>query len=194
MVNLARFIVFVFVFFSCSKTVAPISHELKDIDIDLLRFEKKFYGELEIPLDSIMKDFPYFFPNETPYHIWLNKRKDSTQQLLYNETSKISNHELPCTKVFESDQILAFNDIDPKAPVHIIVIPKKHISTINDLNESDRKLMGDLIFSAKIIAEKINVKESGFRCIFNTNNDGGQTVFHIHMHLLAGRELSWPPG
>ena len=107
---------------------------------------------------------------------------------------KISNNELPCTKVFESDQILAFNDIDPKAPVHIIVIPKKHISTINDLNESDRKLMGDLIFSAKIIAEKINVKESGFRCIFNTNSDGGQTVFHIHMHLLAGRELSWPPG
>ncbi len=107
---------------------------------------------------------------------------------------KISNHELPCTKVFESDRILAFNDIDPKAPVHIIVIPKKHISTINDLNESDRKLMGDLIFSAKIIAEKINVKESGFRCILNTNNDGGQTVFHIHMHLLAGRELSWPPG
>ena len=107
---------------------------------------------------------------------------------------KILNHELTCTKVFESDQILAFNDINPKAPVHIIVIPKKHISTINDLNESDRKLMGDLIFSAKIIAEKINVKESGFRCIFNTNNDGGQSVFHIHMHLLAGRELSWPPG
>ena len=107
---------------------------------------------------------------------------------------KISNHELPCMKVFESDRILAFNDIDPKAPVHIIVIPKKHISTINDLHESDRKLMGDLIFSAKIIAEKINVQESGFRCILNTNNDGGQTVFHIHMHLLAGRELSWPPG
>ena len=77
MVNLASFIVFVLLFFSCSKTVAPTSDELMDIDIDLLRFEKKFYGELEIPLDSIMKDFPYFFPNKTPYHIWLNKRKDS---------------------------------------------------------------------------------------------------------------------
>ena len=142
LVNLARFILFVFVFLSCSKTVPPISHELKDIDIDLLRFEKKFYGELKIPLDSIIKDFPYFFPNETPYHIWLNKRKDSTQQLLYNETSKISNHELETRtkKVFKY-----FNYYFPE-----ISLPRRIISVQSDVDFLNRIIDSDTIMIISI--------------------------------------------
>ena len=142
MVNLARFIVFVLLFFSCSKTVAPTSDELMDIDIDLLRFEKKFYGELEIPLDSIMKDFPYFFPNKTPYHIWLNKRKDSTQQLLYNETSKISNLELETRtkKVFKY-----FNYYFPD-----ISLPRRIISVQSDVDFLNRIIDSDTIMIISI--------------------------------------------
>ena len=107
---------------------------------------------------------------------------------------KIIHNKISTDRVFENQNVVAFNDIEPKAPIHILIIPKKHINSIGDLNHNDKALMGEMIYAAKEISEKINIKESGFRCIFNTNNDGGQTVFHIHMHLMAGRKLNWPPG
>jgi|TARA_B110000444_G_scaffold258806_1_gene300737 histidine triad (HIT) family protein len=107
---------------------------------------------------------------------------------------KIIKGEIPANKVYENEHVLAFRDIDPKAPIHILVIPKKHIKSINELNSSDKFLAGELILASKKIAidEGINLK--GFRTIFNTNDDGGQTVYHIHMHIMGGRQMKWPPG
>ncbi|MBC8345074.1 MAG: histidine triad nucleotide-binding protein [Candidatus Marinimicrobia bacterium] len=102
--------------------------------------------------------------------------------------------DIPCDIVYENKTILAFRDIDPKAPTHILVIPKKHVRSINELNESEQNLAGELLLTAKKIAEDEGIDESGFRTVFNTNSDGGQTVFHIHMHILGGRKMTWPPG
>ncbi len=96
--------------------------------------------------------------------------------------------------VFENDQVLAFRDINPQAPVHILVIPKKHVATLNDLSSEDAGLAGELLMSVKAIAEQEGFAEAGYRTNINCNRDGGQDVYHIHLHLLAGRKLSWPPG
>jgi len=106
----------------------------------------------------------------------------------------IVNNTVPCDKLLENDSIIAFRDINPQAPTHILIIPKKHISTINDLDPADSILVGELFLKAKELAEMENINKSGFRTVFNCNGDGGQTVFHIHLHLLGGRQLSWPPG
>ena len=107
---------------------------------------------------------------------------------------KIISGEVPANIVLENDSILAFKDIEPQAPVHILIIPKKHITSINDIKFKDRDICGDMLLAAKQIAKTSNINNSGYRTIFNTNEDAGQTVFHIHMHLLGGRKMKWPPG
>jgi histidine triad (HIT) family protein len=107
---------------------------------------------------------------------------------------KIRDGEIPADIVFESDDVLAFNDVNPQAPIHIIIIPKKHIPTINDVEDGDELVMGKLFSAAKIIAGQKAVSDDGYRLVVNCNEKAGQTVFHIHMHLLAGRAMTWPPG
>ena len=107
---------------------------------------------------------------------------------------KIISKEIPSEIVFEDDKFIAFKDINPQAPVHILLIPKKHFSTLNDLTSNDRELAGDLIYSASRLAKKEGIAEQGYRTGFNCNDWGGQTVYHIHLHLLGGRKFGWPPG
>ena len=107
---------------------------------------------------------------------------------------KMVTGEIPCTTIFENKLILAFRDIDPKAPIHILVIPKKHIESINTLESDNKRLVGEMVLAAKQIAKNEGIDQLGFRTIFNTNTYGGQTVFHLHMHLLGGRQMTWPPG
>lgn len=96
--------------------------------------------------------------------------------------------------VFEDDEMLAFRDINPQAPLHVLVIPKRHIATTNDLTDEDADLMGRLVLAARKIAADEGVDEAGYRLAINCNAGAGQSVFHIHVHLLAGRRLGWPPG
>ncbi len=106
---------------------------------------------------------------------------------------KIAAGEIPCNKIFENDLVLAFRDIAPQAPEHILIIPKVHIPTLNDaLSHGDS--LAAIQLAAIQIAKDLGVSEQGYRTVFNCNRDGGQEVFHIHLHLLAGRKLSWPPG
>ncbi|MBN8412321.1 histidine triad nucleotide-binding protein [Halomonas denitrificans] len=107
---------------------------------------------------------------------------------------KIINREIPADIVYEDDQVLAFNDIDPKAPTHMLVIPKKHIATLNDISEDDLALVGRLPFIASRLAKEQGFAEDGFRVVMNCNEDGGQTVYHIHMHVMGGRRFTWPAG
>ena len=107
---------------------------------------------------------------------------------------KIRDGEIPGDVVFENDNMLAFRDVNPQAPTHILIIPKKHISTVNDLEENDEAIMGELFRTAKLIAAQEGVSDDGYRLVVNCNEKAGQTVFHIHMHLLAGRAMTWPPG
>ena len=102
--------------------------------------------------------------------------------------------EIKADTVYEDENVLAFRDISPQAPMHVLVIPKRHISTLNDLAEDDAQLAGQLTLAAAKVAEQEGVADSGYRTVMNCNADGGQTVFHIHMHVLAGRNLIWPPG
>ena len=96
--------------------------------------------------------------------------------------------------VFETSNILAFRDIHPCAPMHALVIPKRHIETINDLNPEDAGLTGEMLLAAKTVAQQDGIAQSGYRTVMNCNLDAGQSVFHIHLHVLGGRVLSWPPG
>ncbi len=107
---------------------------------------------------------------------------------------KIVAGDIPADIVYESESALAFRDINPQAPTHVLVIPRKHISTINDIDEGDRELVGDLYMAAKAIAVDEGIAESGYRAVMNCNEGAGQSVFHIHLHVLGGRGLSWPPG
>ncbi len=107
---------------------------------------------------------------------------------------KIVNREVPADIVYEDDDFLAFRDISPQAPTHVLVIPKKHIATLNDLTNNNVELVGNLVLKAKEIAAKEGIASNGYRLVMNCNNNGGQTVFHIHAHLLGGRFMQWPPG
>lgn len=107
---------------------------------------------------------------------------------------KIIAGEIPSDKVFEDEHVFAFRDINPVAPLHILIIPKHHISMINDVEDSDAITMGRLFVAAKKITQELGVADDGYRTVMNCGEAAGQTVFHVHMHLLAGRELSWPPG
>lgn len=108
--------------------------------------------------------------------------------------SKIIRREIPADIVYEDDEVLAFRDITPRAPVHVLFIPKKPIATLNDAAPEDAALIGKLVLAAAAYAKKEGFAENGYRTVFNCNKDAGQSVFHIHLHLLAGRPLDWPPG
>jgi len=105
--------------------------------------------------------------------------------------SKIIRKEIPATIVYEDDELLAFNDISPKAPVHILIIPKKEIPTVNDIELQDAELIGKIILAAKKISKEKGIAESGYRLVFNCNQDAGQEVFHLHCHLIGGKKLKW---
>ena len=107
---------------------------------------------------------------------------------------KIISGEIPSTKVYEDEYVYAFNDIDPQAPVHVIIVPKEHIASANEINENNCHLIGYIYSAAAKIADKLNISENGYRIVNNCGKDGGQTVGHIHFHLLGGRGLAWPPG
>ncbi len=107
---------------------------------------------------------------------------------------KIVSGEIPCDKIFESELLIAFRDIAPVSPTHILIIPKKHISSLNEMEDGDRLLAGEMLFCVKKIAKSEKIELSGYRTVINTNNNGGQTVFHIHIHLIGGRQMEWPPG
>ncbi len=96
--------------------------------------------------------------------------------------------------VYEDDDVLAFRDINPQAPTHVLVVPKQHVATLNDLDDSNASLVGKMMLAAASIARQEGFAESGYRTVMNCNADGGQTVFHIHLHLLGGRRMHWPPG
>ena len=106
----------------------------------------------------------------------------------------IAQNTIPCTPVFENEHIVAFNDLNPQAPVHVLIIPKRHIATVNQANAEDALLLGQLILAAQQIARQLGIADDGYRLIFNVNPHGGQTVYHIHLHLLGGRHMTWPPG
>ncbi len=107
---------------------------------------------------------------------------------------QIINHEINATIVYEDDRVVAFNDINPQGPTHVLVVPRRHIASLNDLTDEDDQIVGEVVRRAAAIAESRGISSSGFRAVFNTNRDAGQTVFHIHLHLIGGRSLHWPPG
>jgi len=107
---------------------------------------------------------------------------------------KIVEKKIPAEIVYENDQLLAFKDVDPQAPVHILIIPKEHIITTNDLNKKHTELIGNMVLTATKLATEYDIADSGYRTVLNCNKEGGQAVYHIHMHLLGGRPLHWPPG
>ena len=102
---------------------------------------------------------------------------------------KIINREIPATIRYEDDEIIAFDDINPQAPVHFRIVPKKHISTLNDIEEEDTELVGKLIRTAALLAKEMGIEQSGYRTLFNCNSDAGQIVYHIHLHMLGGKKL-----
>ena len=107
---------------------------------------------------------------------------------------KIVAREIPADIVWENDDILAFRDISPQAPVHVLIIPKRRIATINELQPDDAELVGRMVLAAAEIARQEGIAEDGYRLNFNCNVNGGQAVYHIHLHLLGGRQMGWPPG
>lgn len=107
---------------------------------------------------------------------------------------KINKGEIPAEILYQDDDVTAFRDISAQAPTHFLVIPKRHISTINELQAEDAELIGKLYLTAKKVAADEGIDESGYRTVINCNADGGQTVFHIHLHVLGGRQMTWPPG
>jgi histidine triad (HIT) family protein len=107
---------------------------------------------------------------------------------------KIIARQIPGSIVYEDDRLIAFNDINPQAPTHVLIVPKRHIATLNDLQPGDDGIVGEMVRRAAAIAKERGLDAGGFRAVFNTNRDAGQTVFHIHLHLLGGRSMTWPPG
>ncbi len=107
---------------------------------------------------------------------------------------KIINREINATIVYEDERIVAFNDINPQGPTHVLVVPRRHIASLNDLAPDDDQIVGEMVRRGAAIAKQRGISEGGFRTVFNTNRDAGQTVFHIHAHVIGGRSLHWPPG
>lgn len=107
---------------------------------------------------------------------------------------KIATGAIQSDKVYEDTEVYAFRDIAPQAPLHVLVVPKRHIATINDLREEDTALVGKLFLAAKQVAAEAGVAEAGYRTVMNCNAEAGQSVFHLHLHVLGGRTMRWPPG
>jgi len=108
--------------------------------------------------------------------------------------TKIIQREIPADIVFENDRAIAFRDINPQAPVHILIVPKKPIPTVNDIADEDSALVGELFRIAARLAKEEGIDANGYRTVFNCNTHGGQEVYHLHLHLLGGRQMTWPPG
>ena len=107
---------------------------------------------------------------------------------------RIASGEIPASIVYQDERVVAFRDINPQAPVHVLLIPRRHIGTLNDLSPDDDGIVGEMVRRAAAIAGELGLSERGYRTVFNCNADAGQTVFHIHLHLLGGRKMAWPPG
>ncbi|HET7697742.1 MAG TPA: histidine triad nucleotide-binding protein [Vicinamibacterales bacterium] len=107
---------------------------------------------------------------------------------------RVIRKEIPASVIHEDERLLVFNDINPQAPLHALVVPKRHIATLNDLSAADDGIVGEMVRRAAAVARERGYADRGFRTVFNTNAEAGQTVFHIHLHVLAGRGLTWPPG
>ena len=107
---------------------------------------------------------------------------------------RIAERKVPTEIVYEDDQVVAFHDINPQAPLHILIIPRRHVVSVEELKEADAPLLGHMMLIGAQIARDRGVADSGYRIVFNTGMHGGQTVFHVHLHLLGGRPMSWPPG
>jgi histidine triad (HIT) family protein len=107
---------------------------------------------------------------------------------------KIIKHEIPASIVYEDERVLAFNDINPQGPTHVLIVPKRHIASLDELTPEDDQIVGEVVRRAADIAKTRGISAGGFRVVFNTNRDAGQTVFHVHLHLIGGRSMHWPPG
>ncbi|MFI4955442.1 MAG: histidine triad nucleotide-binding protein [Gammaproteobacteria bacterium] len=107
---------------------------------------------------------------------------------------KVADGTLPAEIIYRDEFVVAFNDINPQAPYHVLIIPHKHVPTLNELGIEDNALLGHMAQTAKMLAKQFNIAEQGYRIVMNCNAGAGQTVFHIHLHLLGGRRMSWPPG
>jgi histidine triad (HIT) family protein len=107
---------------------------------------------------------------------------------------KIIRREIPSKFAYENDTLFAFHDVAPQGPTHILIVPKEHIATVNDLTESDEALVGKMFLAAKRLAAEAGISQSGYRCVLNCMRGAGQSVFHIHLHLIGGRLMGWPPG
>ena len=107
---------------------------------------------------------------------------------------KIARREIPAQIVWEDDDVIAFHDVDPKAPVHVLVVPKRVITSLAATTEADREILGKLLAATRIVAEKLDLLESGYRVVINSGPDAGESVPHLHVHVLGKRTLSWPPG
>ncbi len=108
--------------------------------------------------------------------------------------SKIINREIPADILYEDDDVLAFSDVSPQAPVHFLVIPKQAIATVNDIQPQQAELVGKMVLAAQKLAKEKGISDDGYRLVMNCNEGAGQTVFHIHLHVLGGRPMTWPPG
>jgi len=119
-------------------------------------------------------------------------RKENEMSTIFK---KIIDKEIPAQIIYETDKVLAFKDINPQAPVHVLIIPKKEIPSVREVDTSeDAGLLNELIAAANKIAKELGIFDSGFRLVFNAGKDGGQDVYHLHLHLLGGRKMTWPPG
>jgi len=107
---------------------------------------------------------------------------------------KIANGEIKSDIVYQDDDVVAFNDISPQGPTHVLIIPRRHFATINDVSDDDTLLLGKLVQVGKQLAKKLGLAEPGYRLVLNCNRGGGQAVYHIHLHLIGGRQMNWPPG
>ena len=107
---------------------------------------------------------------------------------------KIGSGQIPAKVILQDDEVLAFDDINPQAPVHVLVIPKRHVAVLNDAGAGDPPLLGRLLETAALVARKKGIADSGYRVVVNQGRDGGQTVFHLHLHVMGGRHMTWPPG
>lgn len=107
---------------------------------------------------------------------------------------KIAEGLIPSTIIYQDKQVIAFDDIYPRAPTHKLIIPRKHIATLNDINSEDKELVGHMFYVAKQLAFDLGIADDGYRTLINCNSYGGQVVFHLHLHLIGGRKMQWPPG
>jgi histidine triad (HIT) family protein len=107
---------------------------------------------------------------------------------------KIVRREVPAQILYQDDEITAFKDINPAAPTHVLIVPNKHLPTLNEATAEDERLLGKIVLTAQRLARELGVDQTGYRLVMNCNSDGGQSVYHLHFHLLGGRRMAWPPG